>query len=266
MTAPIEVVSEVEDESFGTWTWRALSGGEEIGSASTWVRPDGRCMLSGAKCEPEGRAPLLDAINARHSDLCVSANEKDAEAIALYRELGFTTFAREQTYLISVPDAVRALASAGVPPEVTVLSPDTADLDRLRLLDDALRDDVPGTAGWRWSDAAFRDETFGPQYDPALYAVAARGDEYIGIVRAWNRLPRPRLGLIGVVRQHRRRGLASGLLAQVVEVLHARGVGEITAEVDVTNVASNALVTSLGAKVIGSHVDLVRRSGQIQPA
>lgn len=260
----VRVVEGDRDDTWGTSVWRAVAGEEELGTATAFLRPDGRCFVTFQDCSPAGYAPLLEAVAAvAPGEVAVSASEADREALALYEALGFVAASREQTYVIPVKSAVAALGGAEFPAGVTAISPDTADLDRLRLLDDELRHDVPGTAGWRWSPDAFRDETFGPQYDPALYAVAVEGNDYIGIARVWNRLPRPRLGMIGVTRPHRRRGVASALLARVLDVLHQRGITELTAEVDVTNVGSNTLMARLGGRVVGVSVDLVKDLGAL---
>ena len=256
----VSVVEADRDESWGTCTWRAAAGDEQIGDATAWVRPDGRCFVSFKDCAPRAYAPLLESVaSAGHRVVYITANESDTHRVSLYRRLGFEQDSREQNYVIPVASAVAALAKASLPAGATVISPEAADEDRLRAVDDELRNDVPGQAGWRWSAEAFRDETGGPPYDPALYAVAVSGDEYIGIGRVWNRAPRPRLGMIGVVRPHRRQGLAGALLGIVFGELRNRSVREAVTEVDVTNVASNALIRRLGGEVVGYSVELVRR-------
>ncbi len=45
---------------------------------------------------------------------------------------------------------------------------DEVEGSRLRLLDDELRQDVPGTDGWRWTPEGFRTENDPPQSDPAV--------------------------------------------------------------------------------------------------
>jgi ribosomal protein S18 acetylase RimI-like enzyme len=78
-------------------------------------------------------------------------------------------------------------------------------------------------------------------------------------VRVWDGPGKPRLGLIAVVRQYRRRGLASTLVARAFGVLHERGRTEATAEVDDTNAASRSLLLRLGARRDGGSVEVVRR-------
>jgi ribosomal protein S18 acetylase RimI-like enzyme len=75
----------------------------------------------------------------------------------------------------------------------------------------------------------------------------------------WNNPSGPRLGLIGVLRAHRRRGLARALLAHVFAVLHERDEATVTAEVDDGNGASTTLIRSLGARRTGGTVECVRR-------
>jgi ribosomal protein S18 acetylase RimI-like enzyme len=133
------------------------------------------------------------------------------------------------------------------------------DEDALRVLDDVLRGDVPGTDGWRWTAEDFHDETYGANLDPALYVVAHDdvADAEVGIVRVWVReRQQPRLGFVGVSRSHRRRSIARALLHQVIAVLEGRGVETVTTEVDARNEASTNLISSLGATPASSYIEL----------
>lgn len=136
------------------------------------------------------------------------------------------------------------------------------------LLDGALREDVPGSDGWRPDPVWFRRETFdSPYFDPQAYLVAVDGgldgSPYVGLVRIWNGPnPLPRLGMIAVLPPYRRRGLARALIGRAFAALHARGVIEVTAEVDADNAASNTLMVGLGGVVTGSDVELRRVDGE----
>jgi GNAT superfamily N-acetyltransferase len=164
---------------------------------------------------------------------------------------GFVEHRRENRYVVWT----NARAAPPTPDGVVFATVDHVDLDRLRELDDVLRQDVPGTDGWRWEQAAFAEETAAA--DPELYVVAvddASGD-YVGIARVWG----TRLGFVGVVRDYRRRGIARALLGRVFGVLAARGIEEVTTEIDVENVASRRTIEPLGSRVVGQSVELVRR-------
>jgi ribosomal protein S18 acetylase RimI-like enzyme len=164
---------------------------------------------------------------------------------------GFAEHRRENRYVVWT-----ANARDDPPPQgVSLLAVDQIDEDRLRELDDLLRQDAPGTDGWRWNPNDFHEETTAA--DPELYVVAvdeSTGD-YIGIARVWG----TRLGFVGVVREHRRRGIARALLRRVFAVLAARGIDEVTTEIDVGNVASRRTIEPLGSRVVGQSVELVRR-------
>jgi len=192
--------------------------------------------------------------------LRVNVDENEKTALRLYRQLGFVVHRRESVYAIPTDHATTSLEVAAVP-GIDLVPADQVNERGLRELDDALRQDVPGTDGWRWEEAAFRQETFDPNYfDPATYLVAVErgGGDYIGLARVWNNPGAPRLGLIAVLPAHRRRGLARALLAHVFAVLHERGVDEVSAEVDDTNLASTALLASIGARRKGGTVELRR--------
>ena len=209
---------------------------------SVFIRPDGRRFLRG------------DPNDVLDDDVYVTVAESD---VSRYERMGFVVSRREDEYLLSTDRYAVA-----PPPGFAFRRADEVDEARLRQLDDALRQDVPGTDGWRWDPAGFRAETFeSPAFDAATYLVAVDGrDDYVGLARVWMNRPTPRLGMIGVLAPYRRRGLAKALLEAVFSELHERGAAEVSTEVDVRNVASQALLAGFGAHRIGGHVELIRRA------
>jgi ribosomal protein S18 acetylase RimI-like enzyme len=238
--------------------WRALADDEQVGLAKAWVRPDGRRFVFFRSCRADAYEPLLDAVaDQLPGELYVSVDEGDGD---VYRELGFVVKRRHSHYLLPTDPAATGLRTAVVPSGFVLVPADHVDLDRLRLLDDALRQDVPGTDGWRWDDAGFREELTPPSYDPATYLVAVEQatGEYVGIVRVWHNPDGPRLGFIGVLPAYRRRGVARALLAAAFGVLHARGQAEVSTGIDDENVASRSLLEPLGARRTGGSLELIR--------
>lgn len=210
----------------------------------SWTRPDGRTFVLGA---PDPELPA--------GELFAFADEADTERRAALAALGFRPHRRELELLL--PTGVE---SAELPAGIRVLHGDEVRVEELRLLDDALRGDVPGTEGWRWDGDGFREETFSEHFDPALYLVAAdeATGELVGIVRIWNRPDGPKLGLVGVRRAYRRRGITRALLARAFATLRERGVAEVETSVDETNVASRALLEALGGAPVGATLELRR--------
>jgi hypothetical protein len=141
----------------------------------TRVRPDGKVFAR----SPEDEGDYAEC------------REDDAQR---WLAAGWTIHRREDEY------AVTTVASGPHP----FLHLDDVDLERLRLLDDELRQDVPGTAGWRWAHDDFVAETHS---SPSVYLVTP---EYRGICRVWLREPTPRLGFVGVHRSARA-GAGSGV-------------------------------------------------------
>jgi ribosomal protein S18 acetylase RimI-like enzyme len=242
-------------------TWRAVLDEEIVGVVTCFIRPDGRCFLRFRSCCEDAFAPLLDGVAADLArELHVTVDEADGEAVRRYEKLGFLVHRREHLYVVPTDPRVTGLRAVALPSGFVLVRADRVDETRLRLLDDELRREVPGTDGWRWDEAGFREETFSEAFDPATYLVAVEkaSGEYTGLVRVWNNADRPRLGLIGVLAPYRRRGLARALLAQAFAVLDERGKREVAAEVDQTNTASLALIESIGAWRAGGHVELIR--------
>jgi GNAT superfamily N-acetyltransferase len=248
--------------------WLAVRQGEAAGEVRAWVRPDERCSVWFRECRDESYAPLLAAVAAAvDHDLYVELDESDAGSLTRLVKLGFTVNRQENHIVIPTDPAANGLDDAGLASAMRVISAADADEDRLRELDDLLRQDVPGADGWRWQPADFHAETFSSAFDPATYLVAVDPEgRYAGIARVWNNPAMPRLGLIAVTREHRRAGLGRALLARAFGVLHRRGQPEVSAEVDSANRASLTLMTSLGARRTGGSVELIKRRGVGPPA
>jgi ribosomal protein S18 acetylase RimI-like enzyme len=208
-----------------------------IRSMKTHIRPDGRHFVWD---------PDAGSVAEAKADLYCTVESTEVDP---YLALGFEVNRREGMYLLPIR-AVRIDPLQGV----VFAQADEVDETTLRLLDDELRQDVPGTNGWQWPEAGFREETYeAAEFDPTTYLVAVDSAmrEYIGIVRVWMKEPTPRLGFIGVHRRYRRRGIARALLAEVFSRLVERGVSEVSTEIDETNTASRALFEGLGARRTG---------------
>jgi RimJ/RimL family protein N-acetyltransferase len=216
-----------------------------------WTRPDGRCFVVG---EPDDELP--------DGRVHATADEADDARLRRLGDLGFRLHRRE--LLLRIPTDPGSWNVAGVepPPGIAFRRADQVDEPRLRLLDDVLRQDVPGTDGWRWQSDDFREETYeSPAFDPSTYLVAVDGDgHYVGIARIWMNAERPRLGFVGVRAEWRRNGVARALTARVLAALHERGVPDVRTEVDETNVASRALLTGFGGETVGASLELVREA------
>lgn len=216
-----------------------------------WTRPDGRCFVLGEPDEdlPGGR-------------VYAGADEADEARVRALARLGFTIHRRELVLRLSTEPSAWNISQAE-PPGIAFVPADQVEEEQLRLLDDLLRQDVPGTDGWRWSPAGFREETYeSPDFDPATYLIAhAGGGEGIGIARVWMRPDQPRLGLIGVRSHWRRKGVARALLAAALTAVRQRDPREVRTEVDETNTASRELLFGFGARTVGASLELVREGG-----
>ena len=243
-------------------TWYALDGDVVAGEVSGRLRPDGRCFLYFDTWRPDVYPALADAVaQVVPRDLHASLDDAEFDALEACTAAGFAEHRRESYYRIPVDPAVTGLADTALPDGLDILSAADADVDRLRLLDDALRQNLPGCDGWHWDPGEFREDTYGPFFDPATYLVAidrSSGD-YAGLVRVWRSRGGPRLSLIGTLDPYRRRGAARALLGRAFAVLVARGETSVIAEADDASVPSALLLTRLGARRYGGSVELIRR-------
>jgi ribosomal protein S18 acetylase RimI-like enzyme len=227
--------------------WLAWEDDRVVGVMQPWTPPNGRSTLYFGRCRDDAFAALAAAVQG---ECYARLDVADAEKLP-----GFVEVRRENEYEIPV-----VAFTAPTPPGLTIISAGDTELDKLMLLDCALREDIPGSEGWQPDPQWFREETYdSPYFDPQTYAVALDGEQYIGLARVWNGpQPLPRLGMIGVLAAYRRMGLATALLAQVFGPLAERGEKVVTAEADATNTASNTLLSGFGGRVVGGMVELHR--------
>lgn len=243
--------------------WRALAGAEVVGEANAMLRPDRRWFVSVDTWNAESFFPLVSAVASDlRQDLHTRVDEGDEPELRRWSAAGFTVLRREHHFLVPTRVDRTLLAGAVLPAGMSLIGADAVDEDGLRMLDEALRADVPGTDGWISDPQEFREQTFDERrFDPATYLVAVDdvGQAFAGLARVWNHPRQPRLALVGVVPGYRRQGLAKILLAAVFAPLHERGISEVAAEADETSVAARALLACFGARRVGGSIELVRR-------
>ncbi|MBA3524941.1 MAG: GNAT family N-acetyltransferase [Geodermatophilaceae bacterium] len=245
-----------------TATWNLIRGSDAIGSAYATCRPDRRWFVSIDSWDDAAYPPLLRAMSEDlRQDLHTVVRADDDAELERWRRFGFDVARREIEYELAVDPAVTGLTDTAVPDGIVLLSADAVAEQKLRELDDRLRADVPGTAGWRNDPQEFRDLTFDDRhYDSATYLVALDDwrQEFAGLVRVWVGPAHARLGLIGITSRYRRQGLARALLAAAFAPLHQRGIAVVTAEADATNVDSLRLLRGIGAVPTGESLELLR--------
>jgi ribosomal protein S18 acetylase RimI-like enzyme len=245
--------------------WEARVDAVPIGALRAWTRPDGRCFLLFRECGAEAYGPLVAAaMGSLNRDLYTVCDDSDSARLRCLIGIGFTVQQRENRFEVSCDPQRYGLRQVRPPPGIEIISAADADVDRLRELDDALRQDIPGTDGWRWEPADFADETFAdPAFDPETYVVAVQADTgaYVGLLRVWMNPAGPRLGCLGVLSAHRRIRVTPALVASVATVLHERGYSAVVTEIATSNRAASALVARREVRHLGTASHLVLRHG-----
>ncbi len=241
--------------------WHALEDDVVVGRGHALHRADGRAFISIDTWADDVFVALAEAIT---QDLAFPVYtvvaEDDREHLGRWSMLGFRDNRREDEYAIPTAPESTGLKDAVLPVGFSLVGADRVDEDRLRQLDQTLRQDVPGYAGWVNQPEEFHQLTFENRwFDPATYLIAVYQSEYVGLVRILGLPRQPRLGLVGVLPEYRRRGLARALLAAALRPLHERGVSTVSAEADESNLASRALLGGIGAVRTGGAIELVRR-------
>jgi RimJ/RimL family protein N-acetyltransferase len=237
-------VTIVVTGSLQTRTWQAHREGSPAGRLLLVERPDHRRYLVPRETDDGTLAALLDAALPALADteLRIEVGDGDGHADPL-ADHGFVVERREHCLSLSTAGAADLASATPIPDDVEVVPVDAVPVTDLAALDEELRQDVPGTDGWHSDPATLRTELADAAADPATYLVAreATADRCVGLVRVWWNPGGPRLGLVGVLRTHRRRGLALALTARAFAVVADRHVPRVATEVDAGNTASLAL-------------------------
>ena len=242
--------------------WHAVEDDQVVGRGDTSRRPDGRIFLSIDSWHDAVFDQLADTMLADlPRPLYTVVDEADLDLTSCWQRAGFTTRRREWEYLVPTEPRVTGLGSVLSPEGVTIVPVGAAQEGPLREVYNTIRDEVDATVGWESMPAEVLDRPDGtPLLDPSKYAVAAQSDRYVGLVRVAGRVTRqPRIGLLAVLSDHRRRGIARALLAHVLGSLHRSGVETASAEVNESNGAAMALFEGVGARRTSSNLELVLR-------
>jgi ribosomal protein S18 acetylase RimI-like enzyme len=235
--------------------WRAVADDREIGRGDASRRPDGRIFLSvdawhGAVFDRLAEAMLADLPRPLHTVV----DGTDHDTTERWERAGMAVRRREWLYQVSTgsrPDAVP------LPTGVTLLPAGAAEEGPLREAYSAIRAEIAATVGWAAMPVEVPLRPAGAPMDPSRYAVAAGPDRYEGLVRVMARRRHARIGLVAVRADRRCRGIGRALLVDVLCALHRGGIEIASADVDESNAAAMALFEAVGARRVGSGLELV---------
>jgi len=82
------------------------------------------------------------------------------------------------------------------------------------------------------------------------YRVATPNEQIVGFIFVMTSQGTGHITTIGVVPEHRRRGLAQKMLLHVEEALRRREIGTVSLEVRVSNIAAQSLYRGLGYTIV----------------
>ncbi|QVI18953.1 GNAT family N-acetyltransferase [Nocardia tengchongensis] len=241
--------------------WEAVENDLVVGHGEVSQRPDGRLFVSIDAWHDQVFDQIAAAMLATlRRPLHTVVDEADGGLLSCWGRAGFVTRRRESEYLVSTDPGATGLGAVTPPPDITVVPAGSAEEGPLRLVDRVIRDEVESTIGWQEMPAEILRGPGGDTVmNPSLYVAAAQADRYVGLLRVAQVTRLPRLGLIAVRADQRRRGIGRAMLAQSLGALHGRGIPTATAEVNESNAAAMALFESIGARRVAGNLELVLR-------
>lgn len=206
---------------------------------------------------------FADSGSALPGEVFLYADERDAGAVVIAEGLGLRT---ERFFTSMVRDSTAALPDLAEPDGIRVvaLTPELLEATRLAR-NDAFRDhwgSLP-TDPERWRQLAE-----GPFFRFDLSRVALAGEEVVAFCLAsvneddWETLGASNsyIDLIGVVRDHRRRGLAPLVVSRTLAAIAAAGLEKAVLDVDTESpTGANTLYERLGFTATDRSRALVKR-------
>ncbi len=246
--------------------WLAVQGDEAVAAVDAWRRPDGRTFLYFVG--ERAAYPLLSdaAFDASGRAVHAEVDASDAASVDALRAAGFEVELVDERFRIRFGAALSWLSRAWTPPGIAIHPADSVDEERLFLLDNQVRQDVPGTDGWQGDRAWFHDElSTAPPFDPAAYLVGVdeRTGRYVGLVRIWRNPTGPRLGLVGVVPEYRNTTIAAALLKAGLQGAAMWGHDTFTAETSPVNTAIYKRMSRIGAVSLGQAYQMIRNAPRV---
>lgn len=241
--------------------WFAQEGGRALGAVLTWLRPDDRLFLMFKVNDVRAYRPLVDAVDSalgRSYSTMLEAAETDR--VAALQQCGFEVEMVAERFRITFSEVLGLLERAWVPTGYEIWSITDVDERKAFELDNAIRNLVPGTDGWYGDAAWFHDELNSPEFAADAYLIAidqATGD-HVGLLRIWRNPDGPRLGLIGVLPEHRSKPLAAALLKQGLHAASGWGYDSFLTETSPSNPHTFPRMKKLKSEQLGGFVQLTR--------
>lgn len=240
------LIAEVDGKLVGFVgvSWTQVSGGPRLYSFQAHVVPDWRgtrlreALLSWA----ETRARDISIAHPPEvSKFCESwANDEENDWKSLLIDHGYHP--ARHVYEMVRPD-LDNVPRLPLPEGVELAPVGKRDYRRIWKLEEEGMRDHPDYSASHFDEAHYREWQDSEVFDPTLFVVAWAGDTPIGIVQPYikddeNRRYGRKRGHtehICVLREWRRKGIASALIARSLEQLKARGMTSATLDVDAEN-------------------------------
>jgi ribosomal protein S18 acetylase RimI-like enzyme len=243
-------------EQLSAGQWEISDGDQVIGRGESWLRLDGRRFISVDSWDDAAYDPLLGAMLAQlPRPIFTIVDEAEAGTAAHWQRAGFTVRRREWRFLLPTDPQTTGLDPALAPAGVTILPVGAPEAAPLQELGRVIRQEIEAEIGWQEMPAEVLPRPEGAaQVDPTRpivpdkHGAAVQDGAYVGLIRVTGHRRLPRIGLVAVRADHRRRGIARALLARALGDLHASGTAAASAEAGEANEAALALLAGVGAQ------------------
>lgn len=241
--------------------WHAVEDGLVVGRGYASARPDGRLFIAVDAWQDAVFDRLAGALLADlPRPVRAVVDEAELDATSAWERVGFAPHRREWHYQVPTDPQATGLDAAPPPSGVQIVPLGAAREEPLHTLDHQVRAEVAAGLGWAAMPVEILPRPAGVTVvDPTRYVAAEQDGRYVGLARIMTRPRYARVGLVAVLAEQQRRGIARALLGQVLGALHRDGFETAAAEVDAANAPAIALFEGLGAQRVGSYLELVRR-------
>lgn len=242
--------------------WLAFDGATAVATVTTWLRPDDRLFLMPAWADARALALLSAHVGDELGrSVSMGLDLTDDGLIGGLERVGFEIETVSEAFEIPFEPVLAVVRRTKRTSGYSIAGAGDVDEHRLFELDNQLRNLVAGTDGWVGDPDWFHDElTESPPFDPTTYLVAVHEDTdaYVGLIRIWRNPTGPRLGLLGVLPQHRSSSVAGMLLYRALEAAAGWGHDTFVTETGLHNRVVHSRLEKYGGISRGRFAQLTR--------